>query len=134
MKRQYVFVTVLLVSLTIAFGAKSGAPQADDASKIVAMENLWNQMQMNHDAAAMEQMLNEDFVLTDYDGTLSNKSQFLDSIKDMSIKLTQAIYLIFGLIGDLLPIRSVPKALAADAQVGSRGSSTASLDRWSPRS
>jgi len=34
-------------------------------------------------------MIDEDFVLTDYDGTLLDKKQFLDSIKDMSIKLTQ---------------------------------------------
>ena len=89
MKRHYALATALLLSLTIAAGAKSGAPQSEDASKVVALENLWNQTQLNHDAAAMEKMLDEDFVLTDYDGTLSNKSQFLDSIKDMSIKLTQ---------------------------------------------
>jgi len=65
----------------------SETPQSDDASKIVAMENLWNQMQLNHDAPAMEKMLDDDFVLTDYDGSLLNKSQFLDSIKDMSVKL-----------------------------------------------
>jgi ketosteroid isomerase-like protein len=89
MKRRHVLFTIMLLSLLVAAGARSSAPQADDASKIVAMENLWNQMQLNHDAGAMEQMLDEDFVLTDYDGTLSNRSQFLDSIKDMSIKLTQ---------------------------------------------
>jgi len=37
----------------------------------------------------MEKMIDEDFVLTDYDGTLLDKKQFLDSIKDTSIKLTQ---------------------------------------------
>jgi YGGT family len=36
----------------------------------------------------------------------------------MSIKLTQAIYLIFGLIEVLLLIRFVLKALAANAEVG----------------
>ena len=66
----------------------SGTPQSGDASRIIAMENLWNQMQLNHDAAAMEKMLDEDFVLTDYDGSLLNRSQFLDSIKDSSVKLT----------------------------------------------
>ena len=89
MKRQFFFFAGLLFSLTVTVGARPGAPQSDDASKVVAMENLWNQMQLNHDASAMEKMLDEDFVLTDYDGGLSNKSQFLDSIKDMSIKLTQ---------------------------------------------
>ena len=89
MKRHYVLAAALLLSSMIAAGAKSGASQSEDASKLVALENLWNQTQLNHDAAAMEKMLDEDFVLTDYDGTLSNKSQFLDSIKDMAIKLTQ---------------------------------------------
>ncbi len=79
----------LTLGLILTPGANPGAAQSDDASKIVAMENLWNQMQLNHDAVAMEKMIDEDFVLTDYDGTLLDKKQFLDSIKDMSIKLTQ---------------------------------------------
>jgi ketosteroid isomerase-like protein len=89
MKRQYAVVAAVLLSVTVVVAAGTGGPQSDDASKVVAMENLWNQVQLNHDAAAMEKMLDEDFVLTDYDGTTSNKSQFLDSIKDMSVKLTQ---------------------------------------------
>jgi len=79
---------LLLLNLVPAGGMNSEAAQSDDTSKIIAMENLWNQMQLNHDAAAMEKMLDEDFVLTDYDGSLQNKNQFLDSIKDMSVKLT----------------------------------------------
>src|SRR5258707_13885726 len=89
MKRQFFFFAGLLFSLTVTVGARPGAPQSDDASKVVAMENLWNQMQLNHDAPAMEKMLDEDFVLTDYDGSLLTKSQFLESIKDPSTKLTQ---------------------------------------------
>ncbi len=89
MRRISAFSLALMLSLVLTAGANSGTPQAEDASKIIAMENLWNQMQLNHDAAAMEKMIDDDFVLTDYDGTLLDKKQFLDSIKDMSIKLTQ---------------------------------------------
>jgi len=89
MKWTRILLVAAAMSLVVAPGANPGTPQADDASKIVAMENLWNQMQLNHDAAAMEKMLDDDFVLTDYDGTLLNKTQFLESIKDMSTKLTQ---------------------------------------------
>ena len=89
MKWTRVVPFAVAISLVVVPIASSGMPQADDASKIVAMENLWNQMQLNHDAAAMEKMLDDDFVLTDYDGALLNKTQFLDSIKDMSTKLTQ---------------------------------------------
>ena len=88
---KWIRILPLAVAMSLAAvpGANPGTPQAEDASKIVAMENLWNQMQLNHDAAAMEKMLDDDFVLTDYDGTLQNKTQFLESIKDMSTKLTQ---------------------------------------------
>jgi ketosteroid isomerase-like protein len=89
MKCIYSLAPALLLSLFLSPKANSGAPQTDDASKVVAMENLWNQMQLNHDAPAMEKMLDEDFVLTDYDGSLLTKSQFLESIKDPSTKLTQ---------------------------------------------
>src|SRR5215471_11424324 len=89
MKLVYALSFLLFFQLILVPELNSGMPQSEDASKIVAMENLWNQMQLNHDAAAMEKMLDEDFVLTDYDGGLLNKSQFLESIKDMNVKLTQ---------------------------------------------
>lgn len=89
MKRIGTFSFGVMLSLVLTAAANSGAPQMDDSSKIIAMENLWNQMQLNHDATAMEKMIDDDFVLTDYDGGVLNKAQFLDSIKDMSIKLTQ---------------------------------------------
>jgi|SRR5262252_322571 len=88
MRNFYVLLLLFCFDVVLVPVLNSGTPQSDDASKIVAMENLWNQMQLNHDAAAMEKMLDEDFVLTDYDGSLLNKSQFLESIKDMNVKLT----------------------------------------------
>jgi ketosteroid isomerase-like protein len=71
----------LLLSQTIA------RAQGDE-TKIIALENLWNQMQVNHDADAMGSMLDNDFVLTDYDGTVYNKGQFLATIRDKSTQLT----------------------------------------------
>jgi hypothetical protein len=57
-------------------------------TKIVALENLWNQMQINHDADAMGTMLASNFVLTDYDGSVMSKAQFLASLRDKSNQLT----------------------------------------------
>ena len=59
-----------------------------DESKLIALENLWNQTQLAHDADAMAKMLDDDFVLTDYDGSLMNKAQFLASIRDKSNQLS----------------------------------------------
>jgi ketosteroid isomerase-like protein len=78
---------LLLAFLLLPFGANISRAQGDE-TKIIALENLWNQMQINHDADAMGKLLDSDFVLTDYDGTVMNKGQFLESIRDKSTQLT----------------------------------------------
>jgi ketosteroid isomerase-like protein len=75
----------LLSSLALP---QSFAQSDGDESKIIALENLWNQIQMAHDGDAMANMLDEDFVLTDFDGSVLNKSQFLVSIRDKSNVVT----------------------------------------------
>ena len=72
---------LLLLSI-FALCARDASPAQGDETKIIAFENLWNQIQINHDADAMSKMLDNDFVLTDYDGAVLNKAQFLASIRD----------------------------------------------------
>jgi ketosteroid isomerase-like protein len=78
--------------LLLALGFLPLAPELSrgqgDETKIIALENLWNQMQINHDADAMGKMLDSDFVLTDYDGSVMSRAQFLASIRDNSTQLT----------------------------------------------
>jgi ketosteroid isomerase-like protein len=78
---------LLLAFLLLAVGQNSSQAEGDE-TKIIALENLWNQMQINHDAEAMGKMLDSDFVLTDYDGTVMSKGQFLASVRDTSNQLT----------------------------------------------
>ena len=78
-----------LALLLSSLGLPQASPQTEgDESQIIAFENLWNQMQVAHDAHAMEQMLDPDFVLTDYDGSVQDRAQFLASIRDKSNQLT----------------------------------------------
>ena len=84
---------VVLCGLFLAMlpGTGVGGPQGQasgDETKIIALENLWNQTQQSHDAGAMANMLDEDFVLTDYDGSVISKAQFLESIRDPSVQLS----------------------------------------------
>ena len=80
---SYIFALLVLLVSTLALPQDKG-----DETKVIAFENLWNQMQINHDADAMEKMLDSDFVFTDYDGKVMSKSQFLTSIRDRSNQLT----------------------------------------------
>ena len=78
----------LLLLLSLVLSARNAPNAEGDETKIIALENLWNQIQVNHDADAMDKMLEADFVLTDYDGTVMSKAQFLSSIRDKSNQLT----------------------------------------------
>jgi ketosteroid isomerase-like protein len=69
------------VFLLLAAPATRAADAADEG-KILALENAWNQAQIRHDAEALGQLLPDSFVYTDYDGTLMDRAQFLDDLKD----------------------------------------------------
>jgi ketosteroid isomerase-like protein len=73
--------------ISLAFAQTVSRAQGDE-TKIIALENLWNKIQIGHDADAMSKMLDSDFVLTDFDGTVMNKAQFLATIRDSSNQLT----------------------------------------------
>jgi len=51
--------TLLLALAFSSFGQDISRAQGDE-TKIIALENLWNQMQVNHDADAMGKMLDGD--------------------------------------------------------------------------
>jgi Domain of unknown function (DUF4440) len=74
----------LCLGLTVlAYGAD---PAGADHSKIIALENAWNQAQLHHDSKALDSLVADTFVYTDYDGTVMNKAQFLADIKDPDYK------------------------------------------------
>lgn len=59
---------------------------AEMENKLIAMENLWNLAQKDHDAKALDALVADTFVNTDWDGTVSNKAQFLSDAKDTAYK------------------------------------------------
>jgi ketosteroid isomerase-like protein len=63
------------------------AQQADAReSKLLILERLWNEAQVNRDAAALDALVSSRFVNTEYDGEISDKQQFLADIKDPQFK------------------------------------------------
>jgi ketosteroid isomerase-like protein len=59
---------------------------AQDPSKVIAMENAWNQAELHNDANAVELLLADDFVMTTAEGTQYGKSEVIASVKDKSYK------------------------------------------------
>ncbi|MGA3349433.1 MAG: nuclear transport factor 2 family protein [Candidatus Sulfotelmatobacter sp.] len=73
----------LLFSLIPLGQALAQTPRDDSQeNKLLVMEHLWNEAQVNRDARALNGMIGEAFVNTEYDGEVSDKSKFLADIKD----------------------------------------------------
>src|SRR5215475_14055326 len=72
---RYVLLLWILLSI---------AATAQDSSRVIAMENAWNQAELHNDASAVQLLLAEDFVMTTAEGDMYNKSQIVASIRDKS--------------------------------------------------
>src|SRR5947208_2997168 len=77
--------------LVVALLSASVAAQQSDPreSKLLVLERMWNEAQVNRDSAALDALVSSRFVNTEWDGEVSNKQKFLADIKDPRFKPTQ---------------------------------------------
>jgi len=87
MKLQFVMVLVIACSLGSVGAAQTYDIHAEK-SKIIALENAWNQAQIHRDGEGLNRLVSDTFVYTDWDGTLLNKSQFIADSKDLAVTTT----------------------------------------------
>jgi hypothetical protein len=83
--------TCFCLLLALATVAQTSAQKSKDDSqqtKLLVMEHLWNEAQVNRDARALDAMLASEFVNTEYDGEVSDKTKFLADIKDPQFNLS----------------------------------------------
>src|SRR5260221_8937468 len=69
-------------------GQESVKPSGEEG-RIIALESAWDQAEQNKDAAALAGLLADKLVYVDYDGTLSNKQQLLESVKSAAVTSEQ---------------------------------------------
>lgn len=67
-------------------------PRPDaEQTKILALENAWNQAEEHKDTKALEALLDTSLVYIDYDGSIMDKSQFIASVKASSLHPEQIV-------------------------------------------
>ena len=83
---------LLLLASFVLFGAANEAQEAssDEATgaKVLALETLWNQAEVDKDTQSLDHLLAETFIFVDVDGSLRNKPQFLSSVTDRTEHIT----------------------------------------------
>ena len=77
--------------IALLFSPLARASEQADESKILALENTWNQAQLHHNSTVVASMLPDTFIYTDYDGTVMNKTQFLADLMDTSYQATMVV-------------------------------------------
>jgi len=85
-KTAKIFCCFLLLG-SIAASAQHADPRE---GKLLVFERMWNEAQVNRDAAALDQLVSSRFVNTEWDGEVSDKQKFLSDIRDPLFKPTLA--------------------------------------------
>jgi ketosteroid isomerase-like protein len=76
-----------LVLASVGMAAQQADPRE---SKLLVLERLWNEAQVNRDSSALDALVSSRFVNTEWDGEVSDKQRFLADIKDPLFKPTLA--------------------------------------------
>ena len=77
----------MLILLTASGWAQVSTPGDDSQTgKLVALEHMWNEAQVNRDSHAVQGMIADRFINTEYDGDVSDREQFLADIRDPQFK------------------------------------------------
>lgn len=67
--------------------AQSGTSDiAAQETKLIVLERLWNDAQVHRDSHAIEALIADRFINTEYDGEVSEREKFLSDIKDPEFK------------------------------------------------
>jgi ketosteroid isomerase-like protein len=69
--------------------AQQPAKPSGEEGRIMALESAWDQAEKNKDTNALSSLLADSLVYVDYDRSLSNKQEFLASIRSMDITSEQ---------------------------------------------
>lgn len=77
---------MVLFGVCAAFGAARQATRSNgEEGRIIALESAWDQAEQNKDAAALANLLADNLVYVDYDGSISTKQQLLAEVKSADV-------------------------------------------------
>ena len=89
MAKKVAGMTLLLMLACGIIPAQHNSQVSTDESKILALESAWNLAEEEKNVSALDQMLATTFVYTEFDGSFSDKPQFLQGIKSSGIHSDQ---------------------------------------------
>jgi hypothetical protein len=83
--------SMLLFATCMLLLARDAPDTEGERTRILALENAWNQAEEHKDTGALDGLLAATLAYTDYDGTFMNKAQFMASVKAPSLHPEQIV-------------------------------------------
>lgn len=80
------FVLCWLVLGQLAFAQNARQALSAQESKLLVLEHLWNEAQVSRDSSALQGMIADRFINTEWDGEVSDHDKFLADIRDPRFK------------------------------------------------
>lgn len=81
-----VFSMLFLLGVCAVLGAARQATKPNgEEGRIIALESAWDQAEQNKDATALANLLADNIVYVDYDGSISTKQQLLADVKSPDV-------------------------------------------------
>jgi ketosteroid isomerase-like protein len=84
--RKFAFCWLMLAVVALAQNARQDLSAQE--SKLLVLEHLWNEAQVSRDASALQGMISDRFINTEWDGEVSDHDKFLADIRDPRFKPT----------------------------------------------
>ncbi len=99
--RKTRFICVLLIVWApVAVLVAQDSDEASVRSKIIALEQVWNQAEVLKDIKALDSMFDNALVYVDSDGTLMTKAEFLSHVKSNRLQQVVTISMSVQVSGD----------------------------------
>lgn len=76
---------LVLVTAVLPVCGQTQSDEGAERTRILALENAWNQAEEHKDTRALDSLLASSLVYIDYDGSLMDKAQFLASARQPSL-------------------------------------------------
>jgi len=73
----------------VVLSAQDSSKRDAQEGRLLALESAWNHAEQSKDAVALNQLLGESLVYVDYDGTLLNKKEFLETTLHNNVQQEQ---------------------------------------------
>jgi len=80
---------VMVFLCAVLLSAQDSSKRDAQEGRLLALESAWNHAEQSKDAVALNQLLGESLVYVDYDGTLLNKKEFLETTLHNNVQQEQ---------------------------------------------